>query len=92
MNQIKSSKLRRLKKVGTSQRIESSEDEENVFNQGRISVDIDEGMELEMDQEKDVAAASTPISASKPAVKPKVLFKETNQFFRLYRKEKLRKW
>nr|GEV74958.1 hypothetical protein [Tanacetum cinerariifolium] len=29
------------------------EDEENVFNQGRISVDIDEGIELVYDQEKD---------------------------------------
>nr|GFD58671.1 hypothetical protein [Tanacetum cinerariifolium] len=39
LNKVKSSKLGHLKKVGTSQRIESSEDEENVFNQGRISVD-----------------------------------------------------
>nr|GFC81363.1 hypothetical protein [Tanacetum cinerariifolium] len=40
---------------GTSQRIESSDDVENVFNQGRISVDIetDEGVELVVDQEKD---------------------------------------
>nr|GFB23299.1 hypothetical protein [Tanacetum cinerariifolium] len=53
LNKVKSSKLRRLKKVGTSQRIEPSEDEENVFNQGRISVDIDEGIELVDDQEKD---------------------------------------
>nr|GEW18037.1 reverse transcriptase domain-containing protein [Tanacetum cinerariifolium] len=52
LNKVKSSKLRRLKKVGTSQRVESSEDEENVFNQGRISVDIDEGIELVYDQEK----------------------------------------
>nr|GFC75205.1 hypothetical protein [Tanacetum cinerariifolium] len=54
LNKFKSSKLMRLKKVGTFQRIESSEDEENVFNQGRISVDIDEGIELVDDQEKDV--------------------------------------
>nr|GFC33119.1 hypothetical protein [Tanacetum cinerariifolium] len=53
LNKVKSSKLRRLKKVSTSQRIESSEDEENVFNQGRISVDIEEGIELVDDQEKD---------------------------------------
>nr|GEZ54757.1 hypothetical protein [Tanacetum cinerariifolium] len=53
LNKVKSSKLRRLKKVGTSQRIESSDDVENVFNQGRISVDIDEGVELVVDQEKD---------------------------------------
>nr|GEZ43047.1 putative reverse transcriptase domain-containing protein [Tanacetum cinerariifolium] len=51
LNKVKSSKLRRLKKVGTSQRIESSEDVENVFNQGRMSVDMetDEGIELEED-------------------------------------------
>nr|GFA22406.1 hypothetical protein [Tanacetum cinerariifolium] len=53
LNKVKSSKLGRLKKVGTSQHVESSEDVENVFNQGRISVDIDEGVELVVDQEKD---------------------------------------
>nr|GEU99488.1 uncharacterized mitochondrial protein AtMg00810-like [Tanacetum cinerariifolium] len=55
LNKVKSSKLRCLKKVGTSQRLESSKDEENVFNQERISVDIDqdEGVELVVDQEKD---------------------------------------
>nr|GFB62455.1 hypothetical protein [Tanacetum cinerariifolium] len=41
INKVKSSKLRRLKKVGTSQHVESSDDVENVFNQGRIIVDID---------------------------------------------------
>nr|GEY95444.1 hypothetical protein [Tanacetum cinerariifolium] len=55
INKVKSSKLRWLKKVGTSQRIESSDDMENVFNQGRIIVDIDqdERIELVADQEKD---------------------------------------
>nr|GEV64033.1 hypothetical protein [Tanacetum cinerariifolium] len=55
LNKVKSSKLRRLKKVGTSQRVESSEDVENVFNQGRMSVDMetDKGIKLEVDQEKD---------------------------------------
>nr|GFC24490.1 hypothetical protein [Tanacetum cinerariifolium] len=53
LNKVKTSKLRCLKKVGTFQRIESSEDKENVFNQGWISVDIDEGIELVDDQEKD---------------------------------------
>nr|GFA05382.1 hypothetical protein [Tanacetum cinerariifolium] len=53
LNKVKSSKLRRLKKVGTSQRVESSEDVENVFNQGRISVDMEtnEGIKLEVGQE-----------------------------------------
>nr|GFD48408.1 hypothetical protein [Tanacetum cinerariifolium] len=53
LNKVKSSKLRRLKKFGTSQRIESSEDLENVFNQERVNVDIDEGIEPVVDQEND---------------------------------------
>nr|GFC71645.1 hypothetical protein [Tanacetum cinerariifolium] len=43
----------RLKKVGTSQRIESSEDLENVFNQERVNDDINEGIEPVVDQGKD---------------------------------------
>nr|GFB71839.1 hypothetical protein [Tanacetum cinerariifolium] len=52
---VKSSKLRRLKKVGTSQRVESSNDVENVFNQGRniVDMDQDERFELVVDHEKD---------------------------------------
>nr|GFC65350.1 hypothetical protein [Tanacetum cinerariifolium] len=41
INMVKSSKLRWLKKVGTSQRVEFSDDMENVFNQGRIVADMD---------------------------------------------------
>nr|GEZ98547.1 hypothetical protein [Tanacetum cinerariifolium] len=56
LNKFKSSKLRRLKKVGTSQRVKSSDDVDNVFNQGRISVDMDQDkwIELVVDHEKDV--------------------------------------
>nr|GFD26175.1 hypothetical protein [Tanacetum cinerariifolium] len=55
INKVKSFKLRRLKKVGTSQRVESSDDMENVFNQGKkiVDMDQDEGIELIADQEKD---------------------------------------
>nr|GEZ28844.1 hypothetical protein [Tanacetum cinerariifolium] len=47
-NKVKSSKLRRLRKVKASKRIESSDDMEDVFNQGRMSDDLDkdEGIEL----------------------------------------------
>nr|GEV89468.1 DNA-directed DNA polymerase [Tanacetum cinerariifolium] len=47
-NKVKSSNLRHLKKVGTSQRIEFSNDMEVVFNQGRMidDLDKDEGIEL----------------------------------------------
>nr|GFD32844.1 hypothetical protein [Tanacetum cinerariifolium] len=60
-NKVKSSKLRRLKKVGTFQRIESSDDMDDVFNQGRMidDLDKDEGIELVVDQVKDVDTAKT---------------------------------
>nr|GEX72737.1 hypothetical protein [Tanacetum cinerariifolium] len=50
-NMVKSSKLRRLRKVGASRRIESSDDMEDVFNQGRMidDMDKDEGIELVKD-------------------------------------------
>nr|GFC98386.1 hypothetical protein [Tanacetum cinerariifolium] len=40
-NKIKSSKLRRLRKVGVSKQIKSSDDMEDVFNQGRMIDDLD---------------------------------------------------
>nr|GEX15518.1 hypothetical protein [Tanacetum cinerariifolium] len=55
INMVKSSKLRRLKKVGTSQRVESLDDMENVFNQERIIADMDHDKEIKLvaDQEND---------------------------------------
>nr|GFB59194.1 hypothetical protein [Tanacetum cinerariifolium] len=60
-NKVKSSKLRRLRKVGASKRIKSSDDIEDIFNQGRMidDLDIDEGIELVVDQVKDVDIAET---------------------------------
>nr|GEV72994.1 hypothetical protein [Tanacetum cinerariifolium] len=60
-NKVKSSKLRRLKKVGASKRIESFNDIEDVFNQGRMidDLDKDEGIELVVDQVKDADIAKT---------------------------------
>nr|GEV71077.1 hypothetical protein [Tanacetum cinerariifolium] len=50
-NKIKSSKLRRLRKVGASRRVESSDDMEDVFNQERMidDMDMNEGIELAKD-------------------------------------------
>nr|GEU93859.1 putative reverse transcriptase, RNA-dependent DNA polymerase [Tanacetum cinerariifolium] len=52
-NKIKSSKLRRLRKVGTSQRVGSSDDMKDVFNKERMIADMDtnEGIELVKDAE-----------------------------------------
>nr|GFB03610.1 hypothetical protein [Tanacetum cinerariifolium] len=73
INKVTSSKLRRLKKVGSSQRVESSDDMENVFNQGRIIVDMDqnEGIELVTDQEKDAEELPSDTPAETPKVKEK---------------------
>nr|GFA23214.1 hypothetical protein [Tanacetum cinerariifolium] len=49
-DKIKSSKHRRLRKVGASRQVESSDDMEDVFNQGR-KMNEDEGIELEDDSE-----------------------------------------
>nr|GEU62366.1 copia protein [Tanacetum cinerariifolium] len=48
VNKVKSSKLRRLKKVGTSQQIKSSDDMEDVFNQGRMIDDLDKDKGIEL--------------------------------------------
>nr|GEZ83725.1 hypothetical protein [Tanacetum cinerariifolium] len=52
-NMVKSSKLRRLRKVGESRQVESSDDIKDVFNQWRMIDDIykDEGIELVKDAE-----------------------------------------
>nr|GEY90788.1 hypothetical protein [Tanacetum cinerariifolium] len=64
INKVKSSKLRRLKKVGTSQRIESSDDVENaeIYN-----IDLDHSSKVLSMQEDDTeVVASTHIPAAKP--------------------------
>nr|GFC84872.1 hypothetical protein [Tanacetum cinerariifolium] len=60
-NKVKSSKLRRLRKVGASKLIESSDDMEDVFNQERMidDLDKDEGIELVVGQVKDADIAET---------------------------------
>nr|GFA79257.1 hypothetical protein [Tanacetum cinerariifolium] len=60
-NKVKSSKLRRLRKVRAFKRIESSDDMEDVFNQGMMidDLDKDEGIELVVDQVKDADIAET---------------------------------
>nr|GEZ09582.1 hypothetical protein [Tanacetum cinerariifolium] len=54
-NMVKSSKLRRLRKVGASRRVESSADMEDVFNHERMidDMDMDEGIELVKDAKED---------------------------------------
>nr|GFB71237.1 hypothetical protein [Tanacetum cinerariifolium] len=51
-NKVKSSKLRRLRKVGASKQVESSDDIEDVFNQGRMIDDMDKDKGIELDDSK----------------------------------------
>nr|GFC20551.1 hypothetical protein [Tanacetum cinerariifolium] len=59
-NKVKTLKLRRLRKVGTSQRIESSDDTimEDVINQGRMidKLDRDESVALMGEKEEEKKA------------------------------------
>nr|GEV07571.1 hypothetical protein [Tanacetum cinerariifolium] len=65
-NKVKYSKLRRLRKVGASRQVASSDDMEDVFNQGRMidDMDKDEGIELKFKK----CAASATIPATAPTV------------------------
>nr|GFB66088.1 hypothetical protein [Tanacetum cinerariifolium] len=66
-NMVKSSKLRRLRKVGASKRIESSDEIKDVFNQGRMIDDMDK------DERINAASATIPAaSATIPAAKPSI--------------------
>nr|GFB47500.1 hypothetical protein [Tanacetum cinerariifolium] len=60
-NKVKSSKLRCLRKVETSKRVESSDDMKDVFNKGRMIDDLDKNkrIELVVDQVKDADIAET---------------------------------
>nr|GEU45289.1 hypothetical protein [Tanacetum cinerariifolium] len=51
-NKVKSSKFRRLRKVEASRRVDSSDDIEDVFNQGRM-INKDEGIELVLSMQED---------------------------------------
>nr|GEW86003.1 hypothetical protein [Tanacetum cinerariifolium] len=54
-NKVKSSKLRHLRMVGASRRIESSDDMEDVFNQGRMIDDMDKDEGIELVKDADIA-------------------------------------
>nr|GEU32567.1 reverse transcriptase domain-containing protein [Tanacetum cinerariifolium] len=54
-NKVKSSKLRHLRKVGASKQVESSDDIEDVFNQGRMIDDLDEDEGNELVKDADIA-------------------------------------
>nr|GEZ62321.1 hypothetical protein [Tanacetum cinerariifolium] len=72
-NKIKSSKLRHLRKVGISRRVESSDDMEDVFNQGRMIADMDmnEGIKLVKDAK---VAESKGRNAAEHAEKPAKIY------------------
>nr|GFB70895.1 hypothetical protein [Tanacetum cinerariifolium] len=54
-NKVKSSKVRRLRKVGASKQIESFVDIEDIFNQGRMIDDLDKDEGIELVKDADIA-------------------------------------
>nr|GEZ21150.1 hypothetical protein [Tanacetum cinerariifolium] len=54
-NKVKSSKLRHLRKVRASRRVESSDDMEDVFNQGRMIDDMDKDEGIDLVKDADIA-------------------------------------
>nr|GEZ83697.1 uncharacterized mitochondrial protein AtMg00810-like [Tanacetum cinerariifolium] len=68
-NMVKSSKLRHLRKVGASRRIDSSNDMEDVFNQGRMIDDMDKDERIELVKDADIAESGGRHDATKQAKK-----------------------
>nr|GFA52061.1 hypothetical protein [Tanacetum cinerariifolium] len=68
-NMVKSSKLRRLRKVGASKQVESSDDMEDVFNQGRMIDDMDKDEGIELVKDADIAESEGRHAATKQAEK-----------------------
>nr|GFA87132.1 hypothetical protein [Tanacetum cinerariifolium] len=54
-NKVKSSKLRRLRKVEASRRVKSTDDMEDVFNQGRMIDDMDKDEGILLVKDADIA-------------------------------------
>nr|GFA16333.1 hypothetical protein [Tanacetum cinerariifolium] len=73
-NKVKYSKLRRLRKVGASKRVESSDDIEDVFNQGRMiddmdKEDLDKDERIELVKDADFAKTKGRHAAAEQAEK-----------------------
>nr|GEX08548.1 hypothetical protein [Tanacetum cinerariifolium] len=68
-NMVKSSKLRRLRRVGASKQVESSDAMKDVFNQGRMidDMDKDEGIELVKDDVESEGRHADTAQAEKQA-------------------------
>nr|GFA48222.1 hypothetical protein [Tanacetum cinerariifolium] len=68
-NKVKSSKLRRLRKVGASRRVESSDDMKDAFNQGRMIDDMDKDEGIELVKDVDIVESEGRYAAAEQAEK-----------------------
>nr|GFB84050.1 hypothetical protein [Tanacetum cinerariifolium] len=64
-NKVKSSKLRCLRKVGTSKQVESSDAMEDVFNQGRMIDDMDKDEEIDLEDDSEVQEVVEVVTTAK---------------------------
>nr|GEX83634.1 hypothetical protein [Tanacetum cinerariifolium] len=73
-NMVKTSKLRRLRKVGASKQVESSDHMEDVYNQGRMIDDMDKDEEIELvKDDADIAESERRHAAAEQAEVVKVV-------------------
>nr|GEW27926.1 hypothetical protein [Tanacetum cinerariifolium] len=82
-NKVKSSKLRRLRKVGASRRIESSDDMEDVFNQGRMIEDLDKDEGIELVKDADSAETKGRHAAEQAENKAEIYHLDLNHPFKV---------
>nr|GEX39771.1 hypothetical protein [Tanacetum cinerariifolium] len=68
-NKVKSLKLRHLRKVEASRRVESSDDMKDVFNQGRVIDDMDKDEGIELVKDDDIAETEERHDAAEQAEK-----------------------
>nr|GEY54794.1 hypothetical protein [Tanacetum cinerariifolium] len=71
-SKVKSLKFKRLRKVGTSKRVESSDDMEDVFKQGRMIADIDMNEGIELVKDAEVAESEGRHAAEQAAKQAKI--------------------
>nr|GEV86112.1 putative reverse transcriptase domain-containing protein [Tanacetum cinerariifolium] len=82
-NKDKSSKLRHLRKVGASKRVESSDDMEDVFNQGRMIDDLDKDEGIELVKDTDIAETEGRHAAEQAEKQAKIYHLDLDHSFKV---------
>nr|GEU70798.1 ribonuclease H-like domain-containing protein [Tanacetum cinerariifolium] len=87
VNKVKSLKLKRLRKVGASKRIESSDDMEDVFNQGRMIDDLDKDEGIELIKDADIAETKGRHAAEQAEKQAEIYHLDLDHSFKVLSKQ-----